>query len=111
MKYVIKMNELNDFSSSFKDYCNKELLTSIDNLFKEFNKIEWEGENKNLYEEELSKKIAYLKRNLDNLYFFAYFYKIVGERYKEANSLSMKEFAKIKEELLEIKDEMENDVL
>lgn len=108
MKYIVKMDDLKTFSSSFTNFCNKELLGSIDSLESDFNKIDWEGQNKDLYRDELLDKINYLKSNLDNLYFFAYFYKLVSERYTEANTLTVKEFEKIKNELLELEEKMEN---
>ncbi len=108
MKYIVKMDDLKTFSSSFTNYCNKELLSSINSLENDFNKIDREGKNKDLYKDELLDKINYLKSNLDNLYFFAYFYKLVSERYTEANMLAIKEFDEIKKELLELEEKMEN---
>ena len=99
MKCIVKMNELSDFSSSFTNFCNKELLTSFNNLENIFNNVSWEGKGYESYKAVYDKGVKHLKANLETLYFYAYFCKYSSSKYSEANEMANINFNDIKEEL------------
>ena len=99
MKYIVKMDELSEFSTSFKNYCNENLLTSFNNLENLFNNVSWEGEGFKSYKALYDERVNHLKDNLETLYFYAYFYKYSSNQYTEANKMANINFSDIKEEL------------
>lgn len=106
MKCVVNMNELSNFSNSFTNFCNKELLTSFNNLENIFNNVSWEGKGYESYKAVYDKGVKHLKANLEKLYFYAYFCKYSSTMFKEANKMANINFNDIREELNDLLEKL-----